>query len=141
MRVLLVEDEVKLASYVKRGFKADGHAVDVASDGEDGLWTARNQPYDVIVLDVMLPKRNGFLVCSDLRAESNWTPILMLIADDGGFDVAEALDSGGDDYLIKPFSMVVPAARTQAGGATSTTVVRGVAVHFWPAAVHYAECF
>jgi DNA-binding response OmpR family regulator len=114
LRLLVVEDEVKLASYVKRGLEAEGHAVDIAADGEDGLWMARNQPYDVIVLDIMLPKRNGFLVCADLRAESNWTPILMLTAKDGDFDIAEALDAGADDYLIKPFSMVVLAARMRA---------------------------
>ena len=114
MRLLVVEDELKLASYLKRGLGADGHAVDVAADGEEGLWLARNQPYDVIVLDIMLPKRNGFQVCADLRAESNWTPILMLTAKEGEFDIAEALDTGADDYLIKPFSFVVLSARIRA---------------------------
>ncbi len=114
MRLLVVEDELKLASYLKRGLEADGHAVDVAADGEEGLWLARNQPYDVIVLDIMLPKRNGFLVCADLREESNWTPILMLTAKDGEFDIAEALDTGADDYLTKPFSFVVLSARIRA---------------------------
>ena len=114
MRLLVVEDELKLASYLKRGLEADGHAVDVAADGEEGLWLARNQPYDVIVLDIMLPKRNGFQVCADLREESNWTPILMLTAKDGEFDIAEALDTGADDYLTKPFSFVVLSARIRA---------------------------
>lgn len=114
MRLLVVEDEMKLASYLKRGLEADGHAVDVASDGEGGLWLARSQPYDVIVLDIMLPKRNGFQVCADLRAESNWTSILMLTAKDGEFDIAEALDTGADDYLTKPFSFVVLSARIRA---------------------------
>ncbi len=114
MRLLVVEDELKLASYLKRGLEADGHAVDIAADGEEGLWLARNQPYDVIVLDIMLPKRNGFQVCADLRAESNWTPILMLTAKEGEFDIAEALDTGADDYLIKPFSFVVLSARIRA---------------------------
>lgn len=114
MRLLVVEDELKLASYLKRGLEADGHAVDVAADGEEGLWLARNQPYDVIVLDIMLPKRNGFQVCADLRGESNWTPILMLTAKDGEFDIAEALDTGADDYLTKPFSFVVLSARIRA---------------------------
>jgi len=114
VRLLVVEDELKLASYLKRGLGADGHAVDVAADGEEGLWLARNQPYDVIVLDIMLPKRNGFQVCADLRAESNWTPILMLTAKEGEFDIAEALDTGADDYLIKPFSFVVLSARIRA---------------------------
>jgi len=114
MRLLVVEDELKLASYLKRGLEADGHAVDVAGDGEEGLWLARNQPYDVIVLDIMLPKRNGFQVCADLRGESNWTPILMLTAKDGEFDIEEALDTGADDYLTKPFSFVVLSARIRA---------------------------
>lgn len=114
MRVLVVEDELALASYLKRGLEGEGHAVDVAADGEQGLWLARNQPYDVIVLDIMLPKRNGFQVCADLRAESNWTPILMLTAKDGEFDIAEALDTGADDYLTKPFSFVVLTAHIRA---------------------------
>ncbi len=114
MRLLVVEDETKLAAYLKRGLEADGHAVDVASDGEEGLWFARNQPYDVIVLDILLPKCNGYRVCATLRAESDWTPILMLTAKDGEFDIAEALDSGADDYLTKPFSFVVLSARIRA---------------------------
>jgi two-component system, OmpR family, response regulator len=114
MRLLVVEDEIKLASYLKRGLEAEGHAVDVASDGESGLWLARNEFYDVVVLDIMLPKRNGFQVCADLRQESNWTPILMLTAKDGEFDIAEALDTGADDYLTKPFSFVVLSARIRA---------------------------
>jgi two-component system OmpR family response regulator len=114
MRLLVVEDETKLAAYLKRGLEADGHAVDVASDGEEGLWFARNQPYDVIVLDILLPKYNGYRVCATLRAESDWTPILMLTAKDGEFDIAEALDSGADDYLTKPFSFVVLSARIRA---------------------------
>ncbi len=114
MRLLVVEDEVKLAAYVKRGFEADGHTVDVANDGEEGLWLARNQAYDVIVLDIMLPKRNGFQVCADLREEANWTPILILTAKTGEFDIEEALDTGADDYLTKPFSFVVLAARIRA---------------------------
>ena len=114
MRVLVVEDEVRLGSYLKRGLEADGHAVDMAGDGESGLWMARNQPYDVVVLDIMLPKRNGFQVCTDLRADENWTPILMLTAKDGEYDIAEALDSGADDYMVKPFSMVELAARLRA---------------------------
>jgi DNA-binding response OmpR family regulator len=114
MRLLVVEDETKLASYLKRGLEADGHAVDVASDGEEGLWYARNQRYDVIVLDILLPRVNGYRVCATLREEANWTPILMLTAKDGEFDIAEALDSGADDYLTKPFSFVVLSARIRA---------------------------
>ncbi|GBE21616.1 transcriptional regulatory protein TcrA [bacterium BMS3Bbin01] len=114
VRLLVVEDEVKLASYVKRGLEAEGHAVDVAHDGEEGLWLARNQPYDVIILDIMLPRHNGYQVCADLREEGNWTPILMLTAKDGEYDLAEALDTGADDYLTKPFSFVVLLARIRA---------------------------
>jgi two-component system OmpR family response regulator len=114
MRVLVVEDEVRLAAYVKQGLEAEGYAVDVAPDGDEGLWLARNQAYDAILLDIMLPKRNGYQVCADLRAEGNWTPVLMLTAKDGEFDQAEGLDTGADDYLTKPFSFVVLAARLRA---------------------------
>lgn len=109
-----MEDEVRLASYVKQGLEAEGYAVDIASDGAEGLWLAENQSYDVIVLDIMLPKLNGYQVCARLREAGNWTPVLMLTAKDGEFDVAEALDTGADDYLTKPFSFVVLAARLRA---------------------------
>ena len=114
MRVLVVEDEKRLASGLKKGLEAEGFAVDVALDGSDGLWMAREHSYDVIVLDLMLPGLNGFKVCSALRDEKNWTPILMLTAKDGEWDEAEALDSGADDYLTKPFSYVVLLARLRA---------------------------
>ncbi len=114
MRVLLVEDEVKLAAYVKRGLEREGYAVDVAADGEQGLWLGTNQAYDVIVLDIMLPRLNGFRVCAELRERNVWTPILMLTAKDGELDEAEALDTGADDYLTKPFSFVVLLARMRA---------------------------
>jgi DNA-binding response OmpR family regulator len=114
MRVLVVEDEKRLASGLKKGLEAEGFAVDAALDGTDGLWLARENPYDVIVLDIMLPGVNGFKVCSTLREEGNWTPILMLTAKDGEWDQAEALDSGADDYLVKPFSYVVLLARLRA---------------------------
>ena len=114
MRVLLVEDEVRLAAGLRLGLEAEGFAVDVAHDGVDGLWRAREHPYDAIVLDLMLPGRNGYQVCADLRAEGNWTPILVLTAKDGEYDQAEALDTGADDYLTKPFSSVVLLARLRA---------------------------
>jgi DNA-binding response OmpR family regulator len=114
MRVLVVEDEKRLASGLKKGLEAEGFAVDAALDGTDGLWLARENPYDVIVLDIMLPGVNGFKLCSTLREEGNWTPILMLTAKDGEWDQAEALDSGADDYLVKPFSYVVLLARLRA---------------------------
>jgi len=114
MRVLVVEDEKALATGLKRGLEAESFAVDVALNGTDGLWLARENAYDAIVLDIMLPEVNGFQVCSILRAENIWTPILMLTAKDGELDEAEALDSGADDYLTKPFSYVVLLARIRA---------------------------
>jgi len=112
--VLVVEDEVGLATGLRNGLEAEGFAVDVALDGTDGLWNAREHPYDVIVLDIMLPGVNGFQLCATLRDEGRWTPILMLTAKDGELDEAEALDTGADDYLIKPFSYVVLVARLRA---------------------------
>jgi two-component system, OmpR family, response regulator len=114
VRVLVVEDEKRLAAGLKKGLEAEGFAVDVALDGTDGLWMAREHPYDMILLDIMLPGVNGFRICSTLREDRNWTPILMLTAKDGEFDEAEALDSGADDYLTKPFSYVVLVARIRA---------------------------
>jgi DNA-binding response OmpR family regulator len=114
MRVLVVEDEKGLAAGLKKGLEAEGFAVDVALDGTDGLWMAREQPYDAIVLDIMLPGINGFKICSTLREEGNWTPILMVTAKDGELDEAEGLDSGADDYITKPFSYVVLVARLRA---------------------------
>ncbi|MEU6788209.1 response regulator transcription factor [Nonomuraea angiospora] len=114
MRVLLVEDEERLADLVKGGLAGEGFAVDVAHDGRDGLWMATENTYDVIVLDVMLPRMNGYAVCAKLREAGDWTPIMMLTAKDGIYDEAEALDNGADDYLAKPFSYVVLLARLRA---------------------------
>jgi len=114
MRVLVVEDEERLARSLARGLEADGFAVDVALDGTDGLWMARERPYDALVLDIMLPGINGYRICATLREEENWTPILMLTAKDGELDESEALDTGADDYLTKPFSHVVLVARLRA---------------------------
>ncbi|MET8334983.1 response regulator transcription factor [Streptosporangium canum] len=114
MRVLLVEDEKRLADLLKGGLAGEGFAVDVAHDGRDGLWMASENVYDVIVLDVMLPRMNGYTVCARLRDAENWTPILMLTAKDGVHDEAEALDTGADDFLSKPFSYVVLLARLRA---------------------------
>ncbi|MDA8398600.1 MAG: response regulator transcription factor [Actinomycetota bacterium] len=114
MRILLIEDEKKLATALKRGLEAEGFSVDVAHDGTEGLWMARESEFSVIVSDIMLPGTNGFKICSTLRQEGNWTPILMLTAKDGDLDEAEALDTGADDYLIKPFSFVVLVARIRA---------------------------
>jgi DNA-binding response OmpR family regulator len=114
VRVLVVEDERRLAAAVRRGLSAEGFAVDVAYDGEDGLHCAREGGYDAVVLDLMLPKVSGYRVCQQLRAERNWVPILILSAKDGEYDQADGLDLGADDYLTKPFSYVVLAARLRA---------------------------
>jgi DNA-binding response OmpR family regulator len=114
VRVLVVEDEVRLAQALQRGLRAEGFAVDLAHDGEDGLFRTREIAYDAIVLDVMLPKLSGYQVCRALRAEQNWVPVLMLSAKDGEYDQADGLDVGADDYLTKPFSYVVLVARLRA---------------------------
>ncbi|MBG0827033.1 response regulator transcription factor [Planomonospora sp. ID67723] len=114
MRVLLVEDEKRLADLLRSGLTGEGFAVDVAHDGRDGLWMATENAYDVVILDVMLPRMNGYTVCARLREAENWTPILMLTAKDGVHDEAEALDTGADDFLSKPFSYVVLLARLRA---------------------------
>ena len=103
-----------LARSIKRGLEAEGFAADVVLNGVDGLWRAKEGDYDVVVLDIMLPGMNGYQVCADLREAGNWTPILMLTAKDGELDEAEALDTGADDYLAKPFSYVVLVARIRA---------------------------
>jgi len=114
MRLLVVEDEKKLATSLKRGLEADGFAVDVALNGTDGLWMAQEHAYDAIVLDIMLPGINGYKICEQLREEGNWTPILMLTAKEGDLDEAEALDTGADDFLRKPFAHMVLVARLRA---------------------------
>jgi two-component system OmpR family response regulator len=114
MRILVVEDEQTMAESLRRGLVGEGFAVDVASDGEEGLWLATENPYDVIVLDIMLPKLNGYQVCRSLRAAEVWTPVLMLTAKDGDLDEAEGLDTGADDFVTKPFAFVVLVARIRA---------------------------
>lgn len=114
MRLLVVEDEQRLAAGLRKGLEAEGFAVDVAHNGTDGIWLARENPFDAIILDVMLPGANGYQVCRTLRADGNWTPILMLTAKDGVTDVVEGLDTGADDYLAKPFAYAVLLARLRA---------------------------
>ena len=114
MRVLLVEDEESLARVLRRGLERDGFVVDVQTNGEDGLWAATETAYDVIVLDIMLPKLNGYQVLDQLRGRRVWTPVLMLTAKDGDYDQTDAFDLGADDYLTKPFSFVVLVARLRA---------------------------
>jgi DNA-binding response OmpR family regulator len=114
VRVLVIEDEVALAEAIARGLTTEGFEVDVVHDGLEGVNRARAGTYGAIVLDILLPGMNGWKVCSTLRGEDNWTPILMLTAKDGEYDEAEALDTGADDFLSKPFSFVVLVARLRA---------------------------
>src|SRR3981081_2935788 len=114
MRVLVVEDEERLAARVGRGLEAEGFDVDVVHDGLDALWRAREWDYGAIVLHILLPGMNGYKGCRTLREEDFWPPILMLTAKDGEYDEAEALDTGADDFLSKPFSFVVLVARLRA---------------------------
>jgi DNA-binding response OmpR family regulator len=114
MRVLIVEDDAGVAGALRRGLEAEGYTVDVALDGSEGYWRASEQRYDAIVLDILLPGMNGYKVCEQLREDDNWTPILMLTAKGGEYDQAEALETGADDYLTKPFSFVVLKARLRA---------------------------
>ena len=114
MRVLVVEDEVKMASLVRRGLVEEGHAADVAGTGEDAVWMAQAHPYDAIVLDVMLPGQSGFETCRRLRNAGVWSPVLMLTARDGVEDRVSGLDAGADDYLAKPFSFAELLARLRA---------------------------
>ena len=114
VRILIVEDEPLIARAVKEGLESDGYAVDVADRGDDGLWRATEEDYDAIILDVMLPGMNGYVVCRELRSRGITTPVMMLTAKDGEFDQAEGLDTGADDYVTKPFSLVVLLARVRA---------------------------
>lgn len=114
VRVLLVEDEENLAEALVHGLSAEGFSVDVAATGTIGLDLARATPYDLILLDILLPEVNGFKVCATLRQEGNWTPIIMLTAKQGEYDEAEALDTGADDFISKPFSFVVLVAHMRA---------------------------
>src|SRR2546425_11513769 len=127
MRVLLVEDDPKMAALVRRGLTENGTATDVATDGEDALWMARAHDYDAIVLDVMLPGRDGFSTCGALRDAGVWAPVLMLTARDAVEDRVAGLDAGADDYLTKPFSLAELRARLRAlvrrGGGERPTVL------------------
>jgi two-component system, OmpR family, response regulator len=127
MRVLIVEDELKMASLVRRGLTEEGHAADVATTGDEALWMAEAHPYDAIVLDVMLPGRNGFETCRALRKAGVWVPVLMLTARDAVEDRVAGLDAGADDYLTKPFSFAELLARLRAlvrrGSAERPTVL------------------
>jgi two-component system OmpR family response regulator len=111
---LVVEDEVRLAETIRRGLLSEGFVVDVEHRGDDGFHTAVSGEFDAIILDIMLPGKNGYEIVRDLRTQGVWTPVLMLSAKDGEYDLADAFDLGADDYLIKPFSFVVLFARLRA---------------------------
>ncbi|MFJ7273174.1 response regulator transcription factor [Kitasatospora sp. NPDC098663] len=138
MRLLIVEDEERLARSLRQGLAAEGYAVDLAHDGVQGLELALTEPYSAIVLDLMLPGLNGFKVCHELRGAGNSVPILMLTAKNGEYDEAEALDCGADDFLSKPFSYVVLTARLRAllrrGAAARPPVLAVGALRIDPAA-------
>lgn len=114
MRVLVVEDEIKMAALIRRGLEREGYAVDMAADGAEALWAAREQDYDAIVLDAMIPAPDGFVVCRTLREEGRWAPVVMLTARDSVEDRVRGLDVGADDYLTKPFAFAELFARLRA---------------------------
>jgi len=114
MKILVVEDEERVAHFIQKGLKEEGHAVDVSYDGEDGEFLAEVNDYDLIILDLMLPKKNGLIVCRELRAGGVATPVLMLTARDSVEDKVRGLDAGADDYLAKPFAFEELLARVRA---------------------------
>jgi len=128
MRVLVVEDEPKMAALVSRGLAREGNAVDIAGTGAEALWAAREVDYDAIVLDVMIPEPDGFQVCRQLRTEGRWAPVIMLTARDGVEDRVRGLDAGADDYLTKPFALSELLARLRAV-TRREPIERPVALH------------
>jgi DNA-binding response OmpR family regulator len=114
MRILVVEDEPRLGSALQRGLGAEGYLVDLAADGIAGLDATRQEAYDAVILDIMLPRLSGYRVVRQLREEGNWVPVILLSAKDGEYDQADGLDCGADDYITKPFSFVVLLARLRA---------------------------
>ena len=140
MRILLVEDERSFAQAVRKGLEAEGFVVELAEDGQEGLRMATERPYDVVVLDIMLPGLNGYRVCAAMRERGVWTPVLMLTAKDGELDEAEALDTGADDFLSKPFAFVVLVARLRAlarrGGGRRPAVLEAGDLRLDPAGHH-----
>lgn len=137
MRVLVVEDERLIARGLREALEAEGYIVDVAVDGAEGLWNGLERSYDAIILDLMLPGMNGYVVCRELRAAGVDTPIMMLTAKDGEFDQAEGLDTGADDYMTKPFSLTVFLAHVRAlvrrGPATRPAILEAGDLQLDPA--------
>ncbi len=140
MRVLVVEDELKMASLIRRGLREKGHAADIARAGEDAVWMTRATAYDAIVLDVMLPGMDGFAACAALRDAGVWAPVLMLTARDAIEDRVAGLDAGADDYLTKPFSFAELLARLRAlvrrGAAERPAVLQAGDLRLDPATQH-----
>ncbi|MFF9396795.1 response regulator [Streptomyces griseoluteus] len=140
MRILVVEDDRRMAELLRRGLVGERYAVDLAHDGSRGLELALENDYDALVLDVMLPQLNGFRLCGRLREAGVWTPVLMLTAKDGEYDQAEGLDTGADDYVTKPFSFIALAARLRAlirrGRPQRPTVMRIGDLEIDPATHH-----
>lgn len=134
MKILIVEDDKKIAAAVRRGLEAEGFSVEVALDGLDGIWRASEQHYDLLILDLLLPGKNGFQICAELREDGDWTPILILTAKAGELDEMEALDTGADAYLTKPFSFPVLVSHVRAllrrpvGGTTGPVHVLDLTV-------------
>ncbi len=128
MRILFADDDKKLCDTVKRGLEENAYSVDCVNDGEDGYYYATMTPYDLIILDVMMPKKNGFDVCRELRSKKNFTPILMLTAKDAIEDRVKGLDTGADDYLVKPFDFAELIARVRAllrrKGGTKSSILK-----------------
>jgi two-component system OmpR family response regulator len=137
MRVLVVEDEAKMSRLLERGLREEGYAVDLATTGEEAVWLGRENPYDAIVLDVMLPDADGFEVCRHLRGQGTWSPVLMLTARDAVRDRVAGLDAGADDYLTKPFSFSELLARLRSlmrrGGGERPVVLRAGGLSMDPA--------
>jgi two-component system OmpR family response regulator len=137
MRVLVVEDEARMANVIRLSLTREGHAIDAASDAEQAIWMANGVDYDAIVLDVMLPGRSGFDACRTMRTQGVWAPVLMLTARDGIEDRVAGLDSGADDYLVKPFALAELHARLRSlvrrGRPQRPTVLRAGDIRLDPA--------
>jgi two-component system, OmpR family, response regulator len=144
VRVLVIEDEVRLAETIRRGLVAEGFVVDVNNRGDEGFETAATDQFDAIVVDIMLPGMSGYEIVRRLRARGVWTPIMMLSAKDGEYDLADAFDLGADDYLIKPFSFVVLFARMRAlvrrGAPVRPTVLTAGNLELDPASRRVSRC-